>query len=105
MLHVGVGTGSVGFSIERTDTSSEGTSTDLSVDFSVVVGAGGVNVGQSVGFHYGYGYTVDTTKSYSFSGQVGDLPNADHGYDFGLMAHRGTLGLGTDYPCSWSTTG
>ena len=46
----------------------------------------------------GYGYTVDTTESYSFSGQVGDLPNAKHGYDFGLMAHRGQLGLGTGYP-------
>ena len=97
-LHVGVGTGSVGFSIARTQTSSEGTSTDLSVDFEVVAGAGGVKIGQSVGFHWGYGYTVDTTNSYNFSGQVGDLPDAKHGYDFGLMAHRGQLGLGTSYP-------
>ena len=97
-LHVGVGTGSVGFSIARTETSSEGTSTDLSVDFEVVAGAGGLSIGQSVGFHWGYGYTVDTTKSYNFSGQVGDLPDAKHGYDFGLMAHRGQLGLGTGYP-------
>ena len=98
-LRVGVGTGSVGFSIARTDTASEGTSTDIGVDFEVVAGAGGFSVGQSVGFHWGYGYTIDTTNSYNFSGQVGDLPNAKHGYEFGLMAHRGQLsGLGTDYP-------
>ena len=97
-LHVGVGTGSVGFSIARTKTTSEGVSTDLSVDFEVVAGAGGFSFGQSVGFHWGYGYTIDTTDSYSFSGQVGDLPNAKHGYDFGLMAHRGQLGAGTEYP-------
>ena len=98
-LHVGVGTGSVGFSIARTEGSSEGTNTDLSVDFEVTIGAGGVSFGQSVGFHYGYTYTVDSSKSYSFSGQVGDLADSKHGYDFGLAAHRGLLsGLGTDYP-------
>jgi hypothetical protein len=97
-LHVGVGSGSVGFSIARTEASSEGVSTDMSVDFEVVVGAGGFSLGQSVGFHWGYGYTIDTTNSYSFSGQVGDLPDATHGYDFGLMAHRGQLGAGTTYP-------
>jgi hypothetical protein len=70
----------------------------MSVDFEVVVGAGGFSLGQSVGFHWGYGYTIDTTNSYSFSGQVGDLPDATHGYDFGLMAHRGQLGAGTTYP-------
>ncbi|HKO50182.1 MAG TPA: hypothetical protein VJV79_20770 [Polyangiaceae bacterium] len=98
-LHVGVGTGSVGFSIARSEGSSEGTNTDLSVDFEVTVGAGGVSFGQSVGFHYGYTYTVDSSRSYSFSGQVGDLANAKRGYDFGLAAHRGVLsGLGTSYP-------
>ena len=97
--HVGVGTGSVGFAIARTMTSSRGVSTDYSVDFSVEGGAGGVVLGASVGFHLGYQYTVDTTESYSFAGQVADLPDATRGYDFGLMAHRGMLaGLGTSYP-------
>ena len=97
-LHVGVGSGSVGFTIARTDTSSAGVSTDLSVNFEMEQGAGGFTVGQSVGFHWGYSYTVDTSRSYSFDGQVGDLPNATHGYDFGLMAHRGNLAGRTDYP-------
>src|SRR5207244_2399604 len=74
--HVGVGTGSVGFAIARTSTSSTGISTDYSVDFEVQAGAGGIIFGASVGFHWGYAYTVDTTESYSFAGQVGDLPDA-----------------------------
>lgn len=98
-LHVGVGTGSVGFTIARTQSSAKGVNTDLSVDFEVVAGVGGFSVGQSVGFHWGYGYSVDTSESYSFSGQVGDLPDTKRGYDFGLVAHRGMLaGVGTDYP-------
>lgn len=56
-------------------------------------------MGSSVGFHYGYSYTVDTTESYNFSGQVGDLPDSKHGYDFGLMVHKGTLaGTNISYP-------
>ena len=79
--------------------SAEGTKTDYSVGFEAEVGVGGFSVGRSIGFHWGYGYTVDATKSYSFAGQVGDLPDATHGYDFGLMAHAGMLaGLSTSYP-------
>jgi len=97
--HVGVGTGSAGFEIKRTETSSQGKSQDVSVDFEVEAGAGGLIFGTSVGFHAGYQYTIDTTESYSFAGQVGDLSDATHGYDFGLAVHRGHLGgLSTDYP-------
>ncbi|MEI9938455.1 MAG: VCBS repeat-containing protein [Pseudomonadota bacterium] len=98
-LNVGVGGGSVGFTIDESATSSIGTSTDVSVNFETEAGAGGFTVGASVGFHWGYDYTVDTTQSYSFSGQVGDLPDAKRSYQFGLMAHRGQLaGLSTNYP-------
>jgi hypothetical protein len=97
-LHVGVGSGTVGFTIARTDTSSAGVATDLSVQFETEAGAGGFTVGSSVGFHWGYSYTVDTSKSYSFDGAVGDLPDASHGYDFGLMAHKGMLAGRIDYP-------
>jgi hypothetical protein len=97
-LHVGVGSGTVGFTIARTDTSSTGISTDLSVEFEQEVGAGGFTAGTSVGFHWGYEYTVDTSQSYSFDGQVGDLPDAKRGYDFGLMAHKGMLAGRIDYP-------
>lgn len=98
-LHVGIGTGSVGFEIARTEASSAGTSQDISVDFETEVGAGGFTVGASVGFHYGYTYTVDTSQSYNFAGQVGDLPDAKRGYDFGLMVHKGTLaGNAESYP-------
>ncbi len=39
-----------------------------------------------------------SSKSYSFSGQVGDLPSSKQGFDFGMAAHRGTLtGLNTNY--------
>jgi hypothetical protein len=97
--HVGVGTGSVGLTIARTMNSSQGTKQDYSVDFEAQAGAGGFVAGVSAGFHWGYGYTVDATESYSFSGTVADLPDATHGYEFGLMAHRGTLaGLNTSYP-------
>jgi hypothetical protein len=97
--HVGVGSGSVGFQIARTDTSSAGVSQNYSVDFETEAGAGGFTVGASVGFHWGYQYTVDAQQSYNFAGQVGDLPNATHGYDFGLMAHQGMLAGTTElYP-------
>jgi len=97
-LHVGVGSGSVGFEIARTSGSAEGTSTDLSVGFETEAGAGGFTFGASVGFHWGYGYSLNTSKSYSFAGQVGDLPNTNRGYEFGLMAHRGAIAGRTDYP-------
>jgi hypothetical protein len=97
--HVGVGSGSVGFQIARTDTSSTGVSQNYAVDFETEAGAGGFTVGASVGFHWGYQYTVDAQQSYNFAGQVGDLPNATHGYDFGLMAHQGMLAGTTElYP-------
>ena len=38
-------------------------------------------------------------QSYNFSGQVGDVPNSKHGYDFGLMVHQGVLaGTSSSYP-------
>jgi hypothetical protein len=97
-LHVGVGSGSVGFEIARTGTSAAGTSNDFEVGLEVEAGAGGFTFGASVGFHYGYSYTLDTTNSYAFGGQVGDLPDATHGYDFGLMAHRKPLAGQSGYP-------
>jgi hypothetical protein len=97
--HVGVGSGSVGFEIKRTDSSASGIRNDVNVEFSVEGGVGGFVVGASTGFHWGYEYTVDTSESYSFAGQVGDLPDATRGYDFGLAVHRGQLGgLSTNYP-------
>jgi hypothetical protein len=97
--HVGVGTGSVGLTIARTDMSSQSVKQDYSVEFEAEAGAGGFTAGVSAGFHWGYGYTVDASQSYSFAGTVADLPDAMHGYDFGLMAHRGVLaGLNTSYP-------
>ena len=51
------------------------------------------------GVHYGYTYTVDASRSYTFSGQVGDLPDATHSYRFGLIVHKGMLaGTATSYP-------
>ena len=98
-LPVGVGTGSVGFAIDYSTSSSQGASQDISVDFSTMADLGGITFGQSIGFHYGYTYTVDASRSYSFSGQVGDLPDATHSYRFGLMVHKGMLaGTATSYP-------
>ena len=98
-LHSGVGTGSVGFQIDRTDTFAAGKSQDIAVNFETEEGVGGLTFGQSVGFHYGYSYTVNTEQSYNFAGQVGDLPDSKHGYDFGLMVHKGVLaGTSTTYP-------
>ena len=98
-LPVGVGTGSVAFAIEYDTSSSSGTSQDISVDFATMADLGGATFGQSIGFHYGYTYTVDTSKSYNFSGQVGDLPDATKSYKFGFMVHKGMLpGTGTTYP-------
>jgi hypothetical protein len=98
-LPVGVGTGSVGFAIEYETSSAKGVSQDISVDFATMADLGGITFGQSIGFHYGYTYTVDASNSYSFSGQVGDLPDATHSYRFGFMVHKGMLaGTATTYP-------
>ncbi|HEY1536422.1 MAG TPA: hypothetical protein VGF76_20520, partial [Polyangiaceae bacterium] len=98
-LNVGVGTGSVGMQIARSDMFAQGTSQDIAVNFETEEGAGGLTFGQSVGFHLGYSYTVDTSQSYNFAGQVGDLPSAAQGYQFGLMVHKGVLaGTSTSYP-------
>ena len=73
---------------------------DTSFDFGVTieseVGAGGVTMGTSLGFHYGYDCNVTNTESTLFEGSVGDIPQQSYdstkAYSFGLFAYPFTHG-------------
>ncbi|MGC4086788.1 MAG: hypothetical protein QM756_02605 [Polyangiaceae bacterium] len=73
-----------------------GTSMALDVKFSwEVSGKSGPSVGGSVGFHYGYSYTVTTSEETLYSGTVGAIPPKQFTknlYSYGIMAYPETLG-------------
>ena len=93
---VGVGTGSVTVGIRKSDGKGSGTSFDFGVTIESEVGAGGVTMGTSVGFHYGYECNVTNTESTVFEGTVGDIPQSAYdsskAYTFGLFAYPFTHG-------------
>ena len=67
------------------------------VDFKIGAGAGGVVVGVTAGYEYGYGKTTVTTNGSSFSGTVNNLPAGaeDYYYAWKLFAFYYDDGLNT----------
>ena len=82
--------------IRKTEGKGSGTSFDFGVKIESEVGAGGVTMGTSVGFHYGYKCNVTNTESTLFEGTVGDIPqsayDSSRAYTFGLFAYPLTHG-------------
>jgi hypothetical protein len=93
---VGVGSGSVTVGIRKSEGKGSGTSFDFGVTIESEVGAGGVTMGTSLGFHYGYDCNVTNTESTLFEGSVGDIPQESYdstkAYSFGLFAYPFTHG-------------
>lgn len=88
---VGVGTGAVTVGIRKSEGKGSGTSFDFGVTIESEVGAGGVTMGTSVGFHHGYECRVTNTDSTLFEGTVADIPQSAYSsskaYSFGLFAY------------------
>jgi len=60
--------------IRKSESKGSGTSFDFGVKIESEVGAGGVTMGTSGCFHYGYDCNVTNTESTLFEGTVGDIP-------------------------------
>ena len=89
---VSEGSGFDTIGISTTEGSARGASMDLNVklEFSSTA-PGGATVGSSVGFHYGYSYSLTTEDTAFFEGSVGNIPAAqytpDNLYQYGLMVY------------------
>jgi hypothetical protein len=88
---VGVGSGSITVTVDLTEGQGSGTSYDFDFTIESEVGLGGVTMGMSLGFQYGYEYWETNSESTFFEGTVGDIPSAsftpDLAYTFGLFAY------------------
>jgi hypothetical protein len=88
---VGVGSGAITVGVQQSETEGHGTSFDFGVTIETEVGAGGVTMGSSFGFHYGYEYSVSNTEATIFEGTVGDIPaesySGERAYSFGLFSY------------------
>ncbi|MFT5153052.1 MAG: hypothetical protein ACI841_003051, partial [Planctomycetota bacterium] len=87
---VGEGTASNGVGLEIASVTSVGDTVSFSVEASSQLKAGGVTVGATVAVFGGVTYTVTTSKSASFEGEIGDIDGADWNdwfYDVGLVVY------------------
>jgi len=89
---VSEGTGYDTIGISKTEGSARGAAMDVDVklEFSAT-SPGGAKVGSSVGFHYGYSYSLTTEETAFFEGTVGNIPAShytpDNIYQYGLMVY------------------
>ena len=89
---VSEGSGYDTIGISTTEGSARGASMDLNVklEFSST-SPGGAKVGSSIGFHYGYSYSLSTEDTAFFEGTVGNIAasdyTADNLYQYGLMVY------------------
>ncbi|UCH29020.1 MAG: hypothetical protein JSV06_12210, partial [Myxococcales bacterium] len=94
---VSEGTGFDTIGISTTEGSARGASMDVDVklEFSAT-SPGGAKVGTSVGFHYGYSYSLSTEDTAFFEGSVGNIPAAQYTpnnlYKYGLMVYPQSYG-------------
>lgn len=93
---VGQGGGYTILEIKVDKSNSIGSSWDREVTISAEAGSGGVVVGQSTSFSYGFSYEIENTEFTSFSGRVGDIVSfqdweSKH-YDWGLAAYPHEFG-------------
>lgn len=88
---VGQGISETRIGMEITQTSTFGRDINASVTVSAAAGGGGVKVGVSAGFQYGFSYDLSTSSGMTFEGAVGDIPQsaytAENKYQAGLFAY------------------
>jgi hypothetical protein len=94
---VSEGSGFDTIGISTTEGSARGASMDVDVklEFSTTA-PGGAKVGTSVGFHFGYSYSLTTEDTAFFEGAVGNIPAAQYTagnlYQYGLMVYPQQFG-------------
>jgi hypothetical protein len=90
-MSAGMGTGSTTINIESVAEREDAFAFDLEVEVSAAVKAGGVKVGASAGFSYGYETTSSVSEGTYIEGTVPAIPVADYESDmdfvWGLMAY------------------
>lgn len=89
---VSEGTGFDTIGISTSEGSARGASMDVDVKLEFSTRSpGGAKVGTSVGFHFGYSYSLTTEDTAFFEGTVGNIPAAqytpDNLYKYGLMVY------------------
>lgn len=89
-LAIGQGTGSTTVEISKSERKGTGASYSLSTEIESEASLGGVTVGSSVGFSYGFSMTTTTEESTVFTGELGSLEDLtpDKSYSAGLFAHQ-----------------
>jgi len=89
------GLGYVTQEIAMSNESSSSFTNSESIDFKIRGGAGGLVVGITAGYEYGYGTTTVTTNGNSFSGTVNNLPTGaeDYYYAWKLFAYYYSDGM------------
>jgi len=91
------GLGYVSQEIAMSNETSKSFSNSDAIDTKIGAGAGGVTVGVTAGYEYGYGSTTVTTNGSSFSGTVNNLPTGaeDYYYAWKLFAFFYNDGINT----------
>jgi len=95
-MTVGQGPGSQTIEISVSEGQGSGTSFDLSVTTEVETVTGGIVMGASAGFHYGHSYSITSTESTYYAGEVANILDADdwtaNMFDFGLYVQPTEVG-------------
>jgi hypothetical protein len=90
-MSAGSGGGSTTINIEKVKTTEDSFSFDLETKIESKFGVGGVTVGASAGFNYGYGTTSSVSEGTYIEGTVPAIPTADYtlarDFMWGLMAY------------------
>ncbi len=74
---VGVGSGSASIELSYSDSKETTIAGDISIKVEAESTVMGVDMGASVGFHYGYSYSVSSGETTAFSGEIGDISAAE----------------------------
>ncbi len=89
-LPIGQGTGYTTIEISEADSQGSGVSYKLSTEVRSEASLGGVKVGSSVGFNYGFSIEASTETTTIFTGKLGSLKGLtpDNSYSAGIFAHQ-----------------
>jgi hypothetical protein len=91
VMTAGEGNGSTTISIETVKTEEKSFAFDLDVEVEAEVEAGGVKMGVSAGFNYGYETTTSVSSGTYIEGAVPAIPEGSYSHDrdfkWGLMAY------------------
>jgi hypothetical protein len=96
---VGVGVGNSFIDLSYSDAATTTIASDISITVETEASVGGVTIGASAGFHYGYSYSVENGTQTAFHGEIGDIPAGTSGanlktFPYSLFVYKKPLVAG-----------